>query len=195
MTEIEQIKLNIKEIENLIDNLPKIYTTLTQWKQLNLIMKNEINDFIYTFQEKLDELNLSNVQLDSSIFVTNTEWKQLDNIRLGELKELDEKFDENTTMLDNQIEALKLQVNDLIYLINNVDLLQLQNISIHLNNFLNPHHVTKTQVGLSNVENFGVASEAEAQAGTATDKYMTPFSTYKTMQALTNTIGIDGGTF
>ena len=39
----------------------------------------------------------------------------------------------------------------------------------------NPHNTTKAQVGLGNVANFAVASTAEAQAGTATDKYMTPY--------------------
>ena len=38
----------------------------------------------------------------------------------------------------------------------------------------NPHGTTKTHVGLSLVQNYAVASQAEAQAGTANDKYMTP---------------------
>ena len=33
---------------------------------------------------------------------------------------------------------------------------------------------TKADVGLSDVENYGIASEAEAQAGTVDNKYMTP---------------------
>lgn len=38
----------------------------------------------------------------------------------------------------------------------------------------NPHQVTKTDVGLGSVENYGVASEAEAKAGASNVKYMTP---------------------
>ena len=34
--------------------------------------------------------------------------------------------------------------------------------------------VTKTQVGLGNVDNYGTATQAEAEAGTATNKFMTP---------------------
>ena len=34
--------------------------------------------------------------------------------------------------------------------------------------------LTKNNVGLENVENFGIASQLEAESGTATDKYMTP---------------------
>lgn len=38
----------------------------------------------------------------------------------------------------------------------------------------NPHNVTKAQVGLGNVDNFGTATNAEAVGGTAADKFVTP---------------------
>lgn len=41
----------------------------------------------------------------------------------------------------------------------------------------NPHTVTKAQVGLGNVENYGIATQAEALAGTSNVKYMTPLRT------------------
>lgn len=41
----------------------------------------------------------------------------------------------------------------------------------------NPHKVTKDQVGLSLVENFGIASEQDAKDETCVNKYMTPAST------------------
>lgn len=47
-------------------------------------------------------------------------------------------------------------------------------ISDHIDNKENPHATTKLQVGLGNVEDYAVATQAEAEAGTATDKYMTP---------------------
>jgi hypothetical protein len=46
---------------------------------------------------------------------------------------------------------------------------------------------TSTLVGLNNVQNFGLASQAEAEAGTADNKYMTP---ERVSQAI-----IDGGEF
>lgn len=46
--------------------------------------------------------------------------------------------------------------------------------STHTTDYNNPHQTTKAQVGLSLVQNYGVATQAEAEAGTATDKYMTP---------------------
>ena len=41
----------------------------------------------------------------------------------------------------------------------------------------NPHSVTKGQVGLGNVQNYGVASQAQAEAGTDNASYMTPLRT------------------
>ncbi|EAD5289423.1 hypothetical protein ES686_12850 [Listeria monocytogenes] len=46
----------------------------------------------------------------------------------------------------------------------------------HTGNTNNPHSVTKEQIGLSDVENFGIASLEEAKAGIASNKLMTPAS-------------------
>ena len=43
---------------------------------------------------------------------------------------------------------------------------------------------TKTDVGLNNVENYSAASQAEAEAGTANDKYMTPLRVNQAIQEL-----------
>lgn len=48
----------------------------------------------------------------------------------------------------------------------------------------NPHGTDKTDVGLGSVENFGVATQAEAQAGTAANKYMTPQRTAQAISSL-----------
>ena len=47
-------------------------------------------------------------------------------------------------------------------------------VSDHIDNTSNPHQVTKAQVGLGNVQNYPIASQAAAQAGTANNLYMTP---------------------
>ena len=44
----------------------------------------------------------------------------------------------------------------------------------HVKNKQNPHSVTKTQIGLGNVQNYEIATSAQAKAGTATNVYMTP---------------------
>lgn len=47
-------------------------------------------------------------------------------------------------------------------------------LNAHINNQSNPHVVTAAQVGLGNVQNYGLASTADAQAGTSNAAYMTP---------------------
>lgn len=47
----------------------------------------------------------------------------------------------------------------------------------HLNDFDNPHEVTKAQVGLGLANNYATATNAEAMAGTATNLHMTPAGT------------------
>jgi len=64
-------------------------------------------------------------------------------------------------------------------------------LQTHIDDTSNPHQTTATQVGLGNVLNYGVASQAEAEAGTANDKYMTPLRTSQ----LINQATIDGGEF
>lgn len=44
----------------------------------------------------------------------------------------------------------------------------------HVSNFSNPHYVTKTQLGLSNVENWRVATSDEALTGTSNMTLITP---------------------
>lgn len=61
----------------------------------------------------------------------------------------------------------------------------------HAANQMNPHNVTKDQVGLFNVQNYAVATAEEARTGTASDKYMTP---QRTTQLVTEfvTVVLDG---
>lgn len=50
-------------------------------------------------------------------------------------------------------------------------------LDAHESNSANPHNVTKTQIGLGNVQDYGVASQAQAQAGAVNAAYMTPLRT------------------
>lgn len=61
----------------------------------------------------------------------------------------------------------------------------------HASDILNPHNVTKDQIGLFNVQNFAVASQEEARAGVANDRYMTPRRTTQLVQELV-TVQLDG---
>lgn len=53
----------------------------------------------------------------------------------------------------------------------------------HMDRTDNPHGVTKDQVGLGNVQNYPISSQAQAEAGTANSFYMTPL---RTLNALTS---------
>jgi hypothetical protein len=57
-------------------------------------------------------------------------------------------------------------------------------LNAHINNYNNPHNTTATQVGLGNVANYAVAQTTDAQAGTATNLYMTPALTAAAITAL-----------
>lgn len=54
----------------------------------------------------------------------------------------------------------------------------------HINNKNNPHGVTKAQVLLGNVDNFLTATQAQAEAGTAADAFMTPLRVAQAIQKL-----------
>lgn len=54
----------------------------------------------------------------------------------------------------------------------------------HLDDKQNPHGVSKNQVGLGNVSNFGIATEEEAESGENDDKYMTPSKTKRAIESL-----------
>lgn len=58
----------------------------------------------------------------------------------------------------------------------------------------NPHSVTKSQVGLGSVENYGLATQAEAEAGISSSKYMTPQRTSQAIDALQAVKSVAGKT-
>lgn len=60
-------------------------------------------------------------------------------------------------------------------------------LAAHLADFGNPHRVTAAQAGLGNVQNFPIATTAQAQGGTNATTYMTPLLTAQAIQALGQT--------
>lgn len=90
---------------------------------------------------------------------------------------LETKLEANATAAD----SAKLNGKTLTEILTDLDAAsqtQLQALSADLTAFMarqdNPHNVTKAQVGLGDVQNYGVATDADAVTGTATDKYLTP---------------------
>lgn len=56
-------------------------------------------------------------------------------------------------------------------------------LGAHILDVSNPHQVTKTQVGLGNVQNYLIASQSQAQVGTSNTTYMTPLRTTELIAA------------
>ena len=67
-------------------------------------------------------------------------------------------------------------------------------VDAHANRTDNPHSVTKSQVGLGNVENYEVATQKDAEEGTATNKYMTPQRTKQAIDSLQAVKSVAGKT-
>jgi len=59
------------------------------------------------------------------------------------------------------------------------DRIATERVSDHEAKKTNPHQVTKAQVGLGNVDNYGTATQAQAESASVTDKFMTPQRTYQ----------------
>jgi len=57
-------------------------------------------------------------------------------------------------------------------------------LNTHIADTLNPHAVTKDQVGLYNVQNYDIATVTEAQDGTVSNKYMTPIRVKQAISAI-----------
>ena len=64
----------------------------------------------------------------------------------------------------------------------------------HIDSTSNPHGVTKSQVGLGSVANYGIATQTEATAGTSSSKYMTPQRTSQAIDALQAVKSVAGKT-
>lgn len=64
----------------------------------------------------------------------------------------------------------------------------------HIDSTSNPHGVTSSQVGLGSVANYGIATQAEAEAGNSSSKYMTPQRTSQAIDALQAVKSVAGKT-
>lgn len=91
------------------------------------------------------------------------------------------KVREISVKADNAPNAQKLEgqtLNQIVELISGTTGLTIQEVQTQLDTFIartdNPHNVTAAQVGLGNVMDYGMATQAEAEAGVATDKYVNP---------------------
>ncbi|WP_239079718.1 hypothetical protein [Listeria seeligeri] len=91
-----------------------------------------------------------------------------------------EKLANNTISTINVLEIGR--VGDRAYIKDKNSVEYLAEFNKHKSDLSNPHEVSKSQIGLGNVENFGIATQDEAITGTAIDKLMTPASTLEAIK-------------
>jgi hypothetical protein len=84
--------------------------------------------------------------------------------------------DEIYRYIDHFFDQLDAQTNAVLDALNN-----------HKSDMGNPHNTTKTQVGLGLVDNFATANQAQAEAGTANDLFMTPLSVKQAINFIAGT--------
>lgn len=65
-----------------------------------------------------------------------------------------------------------------------IDALIVPLLNSHVVDFTNPHQTTKAQVGLGSVQNYAVATQAEAESGSSNARYMTPLRTREAIDAI-----------
>ncbi|MDM7656617.1 MAG: pyocin knob domain-containing protein [Lactococcus lactis] len=95
--------------------------------------------------------------------------------KYDELKTEEENIENGAVVTDNRMNHMESGIGD-----NDA------NLASHLADKNNPHKVTAAQVGLGNVQNFGLATEDEAKQGISNAKYMTPSLTQAVLSANIN---------
>ncbi|WP_270228360.1 carbohydrate binding domain-containing protein [Lactococcus garvieae] len=99
-------------------------------------------------------------------------WNKYDDLKTEE-----ENIENGAVVTDNRMNHIENGIGD-----NDA------NLASHLADKNNPHKVTAAQVGLGNVQNFGLATEDEAKQGISNAKYMTPSLTQAVLSANINSI-------
>lgn len=99
-------------------------------------------------------------------------WNKYDDLKTEE-----ENIENGAVVTDNRMNHIEDGIGD-----NNT------NLASHLADTNNPHKVTAAQVGLGNVQNFGLATEDEAKQGISNAKYMTPSLAQAVLSANINSI-------
>ena len=90
--------------------------------------------------------------------------------KYDELKTEEENIENGAVVTDNRMNHIE------------------EGIYSHTIDISNPHKVTAAQVGLGNVQNFGLATEDEAKQAISNAKYMTPSLTQAVLSANINSI-------
>lgn len=152
------------------------------WKEVGLFAKDLDGDkieYLFSYENAGAEASyipaggaVTEQLIDLNVVVGN-----VDNVTI----EIDKSLvyatqDDMETAINNLSSTLTTKINTDVGSVNTA-------LTNHINNKNNPHGVTKAQVGLGSVENYGISSTAEATAGTSNIKYMTPLRTKEAVNA------------
>ena len=152
------------------------------WREVGIFAKNldgDNTEYLFSYDNAGDQASyipaggiVTEQLIDLQITVGNT-----DNVTVLIDKSLvyatQDDMDQAITNVTN---TLTTKINTDVGAVNTA-------LTNHINNKSNPHGVTKGQVGLGSVVNYGVASQQEAQNGSVDNKYMTPLKTKQAVEA------------
>jgi hypothetical protein len=110
------------------------------------------------FDEHIDDVNNPHQTNKNNIGLDNIE-----NYPLSSQTEAEEGLSSSSYMTPLRVK-------------NFIDLNVVTLLDAHIQDFSNPHQVTKAHVGLGNIENYGVASLSEVMSNVSIDKYSSPLT-------------------
>lgn len=153
------------------------------WREIGLFAKDldgENVEYLFSYDNAGDQASfipaggaVTEQLIDLNVIVGN-----VDNVVIEINKSLVYATLEMMEAADNKVKSdLETKIDTDVKAVNDA-------LIAHINSKTNPHEVTKAQVGLGNVENYGIASSAEAKAGTSNAKVMTPVRVKEEIEAL-----------
>lgn len=153
------------------------------WREIGLFAKDLDGDnieYLFSYDNAGDQASfipaggaVTEQLIDLNVIVGN-----VDNVTIEINKSLVYATLEMMEAADNKVKSdLETKIDTDVKAVNDA-------LIAHINSKTNPHEVTKAQVGLGNVENYGIASSAEAKAGTSNVKVMTPVRVKEEIEAL-----------
>jgi Holliday junction resolvasome RuvABC endonuclease subunit len=161
----------------------KLVTSSFYWTEIGLFAKDLDGDnieYLFSYDNAGDEASyipaggaVTEQLIDLNVIVGNVENVVIEvdkSLLYATLEEMEKADNALKTVLETKINTDVKAVSDAL--------------TFHKDNIENPHQVTKSQVGLGSVQNYGVATTAEAKAGTSNAKYMTPIRVKEAIEGL-----------
>lgn len=140
----------------------------------------ENNDFVSGIE--VNSSNLGNVYVNSSTRVAYIVSPSADGPILTEETNLTIAFPSGRLFFND--ETLITYYVSPSYEFTRVSVDAAASLNSHIDDLDNPHQVTKSQIGLSEVGNFSVATPQESREATSNEKYMTPVRTRDTIMSI-----------